>query len=100
MNYYIILGMHMGCLTKNKEERGRANDSLHYDIILWGLETGGDTSIVMAPLNNEFRFKNFYSTSFMLKNPPEFWKKIHKNQFSASWRGLMVFIDIYKVVYF
>ena len=36
----------------------------------------------------------------MLKNPPEFLKKIHKNQFSASWRGLMVFIHIYKVVYF
>ena len=35
----------------------------------------------------------------MLKNPPEFLKKIHKNQFSASWRGLMVFIHIYKVVY-
>ena len=36
----------------------------------------------------------------MLKNPPEFLKKIHKNQFSASWRGLMVFIHIHKVVYF
>ena len=35
----------------------------------------------------------------MLKNPPEFLKKIYKNQFLASWRGLMVFIQIYKVVY-
>ena len=37
--------------------------------------------IVLTPLNNEYRFKNSYLTSFMLKNPPEFLKKIHKNQF-------------------
>ena len=36
----------------------------------------------------------------MLKNPPEFLKKIYKNQFSASWRGLMAFIHKYKVVNF
>ena len=67
---------------------------------LYTSETTLAQKIVLAPLNNEFRFKNLYSTSFMLKNPPEFLKKIHKNQFSASWRGLMVFIYKYKVVYF
>ena len=41
MNRVNILGMHIGCLTKNKGERGRANESLHYDTTLWGLETGG-----------------------------------------------------------
>ena len=56
--------------------------------------------IVLTPLDNEFRLKKLYSTSFMLKNPPKFLKKIYKNQFSASLRGLMVFIHIYKVVYF
>ena len=55
--------------------------------------------IVLTPLNNKFRLKNVYSTSFMLKNPPEFLKKIYKNQFLAFWRGLMVFIHNYKVVY-
>ena len=67
---------------------------------LYTLETTLAQKIVLTPLNNEFRFKNLYSTSFMLKNPPEFLKKIHKNQFSASWRGLMVFTHLYKVVYF
>ena len=56
--------------------------------------------IVLTSLNNEFKLKIWNTTSFMLKNPPEFLKKIHKNQFSASWRGLMVFIHKYKVVYF
>ena len=59
---------------------------------LYTSETTLAQKIVLTPLNNEFRFKNLYLTSFMLKNPPEFLKKIHKNQFSASWRGLMVFI--------
>ena len=67
---------------------------------LYTSETTLAQKIVLTPLNNEFRFKNLYSTSFMLKNPPEFLKKIHKNQFSTSWRGLMVFIQKYKVVYF
>ena len=36
----------------------------------------------------------------MLKIPPIFLKKIYKNQFLASLRGLMVFIYEYKVIYF
>ena len=56
--------------------------------------------IVLAPLNNEFKLEIWNTTSFMLKNPPIFLKKIYKNQFLASWRGLMVFIYKYKVVYF
>ena len=67
---------------------------------LYTSQTTLTQKIVLTPLNNEFRLKNLYWTSFMLKNPPEFFKKVHKNQFSASWRGLMVFIHIYKVVYF
>ena len=66
---------------------------------LYTSETTFAQKIVLTPLNNEFRLKNLYSTSFMLKNPPEFLKKIHKNKFLAS-RGLMVFIHKYKVVYF
>ena len=53
--------------------------------------------IVLTPLNNEFKLKIWNTTSFMLKNPPEFLKKIHKNKFLAS-RGLMVFIHKYKYV--
>ena len=67
---------------------------------LYTSETTLAQEIVLAPLNNEFRFKDLYSTSFMLKDPPEFLKKIHKNQFLASWRGLMVFMHKSKVVYF
>ena len=55
--------------------------------------------IILTPLNNEFRSKNLYSSSFTLKNPPEFLKKIRKNQFLASWRGPMVFIHKQKVDY-
>ena len=54
--------------------------------------------IVLTPLNNEFGLKK-YSTSFMLKNPPIFLKKIYKNQFLPSLRGLMVLVYIYNVVY-
>ena len=67
---------------------------------LYTSETTLAQKIVLTPLNNEFRLKNLSLTSFMLKNPPEFLKKIHKNQFSASWRGPMVFVFIYKVAYF
>ena len=45
--------------------------------------------IVLTPLNNEFKLKIWNTTSFMQKNPPIFLKKIYKNQFLASWRGLM-----------
>ena len=65
---------------------------------LYTSETTLTQKIVLTPLNNEFRLKNLYSTSFMLKNPPEFLKKIRKNQFLASWRGLAVFIYNYKGV--
>ena len=70
MNRVNILGMHIGCLTKNKGERGRANDSLHYDTILWGLETGRDTSI--RPLRKKgfpkvtLKFRRKGSTDFRL----------------------------------
>ena len=67
---------------------------------LYTSETTLAQKIVLAPLNNEFKLKNLYSTSFMLKNPPEFLKKIYKNHFSAFLRGLMAFIHKYKVVYF
>ena len=36
----------------------------------------------------------------MLKYPPTFLKKMDKNQFLASWRGLMVFMYKNKVFYF
>ena len=78
-------------------------DCAHWVNVLKELYTSETTlaqKIVLTPLNNEFRLRKLYSTSFMLKNPPEFLKKIHKNQFSASWRGLMGFIHKYKVVYF
>ena len=65
---------------------------------LYTSQTAFAQKIVLTPLNNEFRLKNLYSTSFMLKDLPEFLKKIYKNQFLASGRGLMVFIHIYKVV--
>ena len=64
---------------------------------LYTSETTLAQKIVLTLLNNEFKLKIWNTTSFMLKNPPEFLKKIHKNQFSASWRGLMVFIPEYKV---
>ena len=70
MNRVNILGMHIGCLTKNKGERGRANESLHYDVTLWGLETGGDTSI--CPLRKKgfpkvtLKFRRKGSTDFKL----------------------------------
>ena len=54
--------------------------------------------IVLTPLNNEFELKIWNTTSFMLKNPPIFLKKIYKNQFLASRRGLMVFIYNYNYV--
>ena len=70
MNWVNILGMHIDCLTKNKGERGRANESLHYDTTLWGLETGGDTSI--RPLRKKgfpkvpLKFRRKGSTDFRL----------------------------------
>ena len=67
---------------------------------LYTSETTLAQTIVLTPLNNEFKLKIWNSTSFMLKNPPIFLEKIYKNQFLASWRGLMVFIHLYKVVYF
>ena len=77
------------------------NNGLSYPLKeLYTSETTLAQKIVLTPLNNKFKLKIWNTTSFMLKNPPEFLKKIHKNQFSASWRGLMVFIHIYKVVYF
>ena len=65
---------------------------------LYTSETTLAQKIVFTPLNNEFELKIWNTTSFKLKNPPEFLKKIHKNQYSASWRGLMVFIHKYKAV--
>ena len=56
--------------------------------------------VLTAPWITSLNLKFWNSTSFMLKNPPIFLKKIYKNQFLASWRGLMVFIHKYKVVYF
>ena len=84
-------------MTKNGRWQNRLWRKIIFLKELYTSETTLAQKIVLAPLNNEFRFKNSYSTSFMLKNPPEFLKKIHKNQFSASWRGLMVFIYIYKL---
>ena len=62
-------------------------------------ETTLAQKIVLTLLNNEFKLKIWNTTSFMPKNPPIFLKKIYKNQFLAYWRGLMVFIHKYKVVY-
>ena len=56
----------------DQEQRieGAANDSLHYDTILWGLETGRDTSI--RPLRKKgfpkvtLKFRRKGSTDFRL----------------------------------
>ena len=50
---------------------------------LYTSETTLAQKIVLTPLNNEFKLKIWNTTSFMLKNPPEFLKKIHKNQFQG-----------------
>ena len=56
---------------------------------LYTSETTLAQKIVLTPLNNEFKLKIWNSTSFMLKSPPKFLKKIYKNQCLASWRGLI-----------
>ena len=64
---------------------------------LYTSESTMTQKIVLTPLNNEFELRIWISTSFMLNNPPILLKKIYKNQFLASWRGLMVFMYINKV---
>ena len=68
---------------------------------LYTSETTLAQKIVLAPLNNEFRFKNSYLTSFMLKNPPEFLKKnLQKSVFSLLEGSFLFLNHVFQQIYY